>query len=235
MSARSTEFRRTRLLAAITLAAVLAACSSSGVRDFDAPAARDAGVVSSKETTDALNDEARSVSAPTEVPADAQVSHERAIAALAAEDWFEAELELEQLTAAYPEFPGPYVNLAIVYQHDGRNDAARSMLEQALALAPTHPAANNLLGIVLRDAGEFDAAEASYRRVLQSHPDYALAHYNLGVLLDLYMRRPAEALAEYESFQALQLEPDAEVGRWIVDLTRRVGAASDRVARENSQ
>ncbi len=163
---------------------------------------------------------------PIEIPDAALVSHERAVAAMAADDWVEAELELEQLVVGWPDFPGPYVNLAIVYRQDGRVDDARQALDQALTLAPDHPAANNQLGMLLREAGEFAAAEVAYRTAIAADPGYALAHYNLGILLDLYLRRSADALAAYEAFQALQPEPDPEVARWIIDLERRLGAGA---------
>ena len=86
-----------------------------------------------------------------------------------------------------------------------------------------HAAANTQLGILLREQGKFDEAEAAYRRALATDPSYALAHYNLGVLLDLYLRRPAEALEHYEAYQASLAEPNETVGRWIIDLRRRAG------------
>ena len=101
-------------------------------------------------------------------------------------------------------------------------------------VAPDHPAANNEFGVLARQRGEFAEAEAAYRRAIDSDPAYALAHYNLGVLLDLYLRREAEALEQYEAYQALVPAPDEEVGRWVVDLRRRLGMSDEtaRVARE---
>jgi len=170
------------------------------------------------------------------VPESARISYEQAVAALAAEDWIEAELQFEQFLAEFDTWPGPYVNLAIVYLHDGRSDEARDALDRALAIDPDHAAANNQLGILLREAGEFEAAEAAYRRAIERDPVYPLAHYNLGVLLDLYLRRGAEALEAYETYQALVGEPDSEVGRWVVDLRRRVGVSepTERVAQESA-
>jgi tetratricopeptide (TPR) repeat protein len=87
---------------------------------------------------------------------------------------------------------------------------------------------------VLRREGAFTEAEAAYRRAIATDPNYALTHYNLGVLLDLYLRRPEEALECYELYQSLLAEPNQTVGRWIVDLRRRLGLNDDatRVARE---
>jgi lipoprotein NlpI len=171
------------------------------------------------------------------IPEAAAQSYERALAALRAENWLEAELELEQLTAEYGSYAGPHVNLAIVYLHDGRRADARAALDTALAIEPGHAAANNQLGILLREEGKFDEAESAYRRALATDPAYALAHYNLGVLLDVYLRRPAEALEHYESYQSSLREPNEMVGRWIVDLRRRTGnaASTSRVAQGGAE
>jgi Tfp pilus assembly protein PilF len=161
------------------------------------------------------------------VPEAAAAAYARALAALRAENWLEAELELEQLTLEHPDYPGPHVNLALVYLHDERSDDARAALMRALEIDPGHAAANTQLGILLREDGKFDEAEAAYRRALETDPDHALAHYNLGVLLDIYLRRTAEALAHYEAYQSSLAQPNETVARWIIDLRRRVGNGGD--------
>jgi len=209
-----------RLLAAGALALTLAACGSSTPRQADADAPRDSAAAAVLEP----------------VPEAATAAYARALAALRAENWLEAELELEQLTLEHPEYPGPHVNLALVYLNDGRRADARAALERALEIEPGHAAANTQLGILLREDGNFAEAEAAYRRALEANPDHALAHYNLGVLLDIYLRRTAEALAHYEAYQASLAEPNETVGRWIIDLRRRVGNGGDaaRVAQGDS-
>jgi tetratricopeptide (TPR) repeat protein len=183
----------------------------------------------------AAEDEAAVDAAPV-VPETAAAAHARSLVAMRAENWLEAELELEQLTVEHPQYPGPQVNLAIVYLHDGRRDDAREALTRALAVDADHAAANTQLAILLREDGKFGEAEAAYRRALATDPDHALAHYNLGVLLDVYLRRTAEALEHYELYQASLAEPNEMVGRWIIDLRRRAGNASTaRVAQGNAQ
>jgi len=199
-----------RMLAAGALALTLAACGSSTPRQADAEAPRDTAAP-----------------ALEPVPEAAAAAYARALDALRAEDWLEAELELEQLTLEHPEYPGPHVNLALVYLNDGRRADARAELETALNMEPGHAAANTQLGILLREDGKFEEAEAAYRRALATNPEHALAHYNLGVLLDIYLRRTAEALAHYEAYQAALTEPNETVGRWIIDLRRRVGNGGD--------
>lgn len=157
----------------------------------------------------------------------AQSAYDEALEALDRSDIVEAELRLEQFILEYPHFPGAYVNLAIVYEHDDRHDEALAALDQALAINPAHATANNQLGIVLRKQGKFAEAEQAYLRALETDPNYALAHHNLGVLLDLYLHRPAEALEHYQRYQELSVEPDAVVGRWIIDLQRRIGSEAD--------
>jgi tetratricopeptide (TPR) repeat protein len=167
------------------------------------------------------------------IPEAATAANGRAMVAMRAENWLQAELELEQLTKEYPAYPGPFVNLALVYLKDGRRDDARAALDHALAVDPGHAAANTQLGVLLREQGKFQDAERAYRKALATDPKHALAHYNLGVLLDVYLRKPAEALEQYELYQSSLAAPDETVGRWIVDLRRRSGNGNDaaRVAK----
>lgn len=220
-------------------ALVLAACSSSGPRP-DAPGAADTRVAPDANASESNSLEtvagasadagtAAGVVSPIEVPEPASAAFARALAAMTAEDWLTARLELEQLAAEFPGFPGPLVNLGIIHRRDGRAGDARAALDAALAIAPDHAAANNELGILLREQGDFAGAEAAYRRAIAGDPGYALAHYNLGVLLDLYLRRESDALEQYEIFQSLLTEPDPEVDRWIVDLRRRLGMPAEPV------
>ena len=167
------------------------------------------------------------------VPEAATAAYGRAMNAMRAENWLQAELELEQLTKEYSAYPGPFVNLAIVYLKDKRQDDARAALDHALAIDPGHAAANTQLGVLLREQGKFQDAERAYRKALATDPNHALAHYNLAVLLDVYLRKPAEALQHYELYQSSLAAPDETVGRWIVDLRRRSGNGNDaaRVAK----
>lgn len=236
---------RLRSVAAAALALTLAACGSSTPQqaDVDKPREVSAPAVTRAEPAPAAatpaperrRDRRRAEDASAAaaaaavvepVPEAATASYQRALAAMRAKNFVEAELELEQLVLEHPEYPGPHVNLALVYLNDGRRDDARKELELALGVDSGNAAANTQLGILLREDGKFEAAEAAYRRALETDPDHALAHYNLGVLLDIYLRRPAEALEHYEAYQASLSQPDETVGRWIIDLKRRAGTGS---------
>jgi tetratricopeptide (TPR) repeat protein len=234
----------------VALGLTVVACGSSTPRqaEVQAPAAVVAPSVARTPAPEAPQQERRRdrrsersaaeavAAADAVIPEAAAAAYGRALAAMRGEDWLSAELELEQLTQAFPAYAGPYVNLALVYLHDDRRDDARAALDRALDIDPGHAAANNQLGILLREQGKFAEAEEAYRRALETDPAHALAHYNLGVLLDVYLRRPAEALEHYEVYQSSLAAPDETVGRWIIDLRRRAGNTdAARVAREGQQ
>jgi Tfp pilus assembly protein PilF len=245
---------RLRVLAVGALALTLAACGSSAPRQADVEPSREVVVPAAASVEPAAverttaeperrrerrraADEADAAATVAEpVPEAAAAAYERALAAMRAGSWLEAELELEQLTLEHPSYPGPHANLALVYLHDARRDDARAALERALSVEPGHAAANTQLGVLLREDGKFAEAEQAYRRALATDPAYPLAHYNLGVLLDIYLRRTAEALEQYELYQASLREPNETVGRWIIDLRRRVGnGEAARVAQEDGR
>jgi lipoprotein NlpI len=169
------------------------------------------------------------------VPEAAQQSYDRALAAMRSKDWLSAQVELEQLAHDHPDYVGPEVNLGIVYLHIDKDGEARAALDRALTIEPSHPAANLELGILLRRQGHFEEAEKAYRRALAGDPNYALAHYNLAILLDVYLRRPDEALEHYEFYQKSLAEPDKTVAGWLIDLRRRIGNGNaPRVAQDGN-
>lgn len=174
-------------------------------------------------------DEAMHAGAPIAAPApavrgDNAELFERAVALLTEGRLVEAEALLLEVTEDQPELAGPWVNLAQVYQAQGRADEAVAALEQAVLANPGNCAARTDLGVLLRRRGEFDGAEAHYLACLEQHPDYPAAQLNLGILYDLYLGRWDRALEAYRRYQNLIDEPDKRVHAWVVDLERRIGA-----------
>jgi tetratricopeptide (TPR) repeat protein len=147
---------------------------------------------------------------------------------MASGDFLDAELRFKEFLLRYPDFPGAYVNLAIIHSNNGDDAAAQAAIDAALALNPMHAAALNQQGMLFRKNGKFLEAEAAYLKAVTASPDYALAHYNLGVLNELYLQRLEPALQHFEQYQAL-VGSDEQVEKWIADLTRRV-AANQRTA-----
>lgn len=210
----SQRFTRNRAYAGVLLSALLlAACAGMGPA-AEPDSRRDAR---GEKVVDGAPMEA-------DVPARVLTLYEQAAASMAGGDFLDAELRFKEFLLQYTDYPGAYVNLAIIYANNGDNDAARSALDAALTLNPDHPAALNQLGMLHRRNGKFIEAEAAYLKAVTVKPDYALAHYNLGVLNELYLQRLDVALRHFEDYQSLVGE-DKQVAKWINDLRRRVAAA----------
>ena len=208
--------RATLLTAWLTAMLVLAGCAGSGPVSDTADSRQGAELPAEGELT-----------APV-IPAETLTLYEQATAVMAAGDFIDAELRLKEFVLLYPDYPGAYVNLAIIHAHNENDVETRAAIDAALALDPDHPAALNQLGMLLRRNGNFLEAEAAYLKAVTVSPDYALAHYNLGVLYELYLQRLEAALHHFEAYQAL-VGQDKQVEKWISDLTRRV-AANQRTA-----
>jgi len=161
-------------------------------------------------------------------PSEATSRYERALGYMDAGDDARAVAEFERVIEAYPDFAGPYVNLGIIHDRNGRPDAALLALQRAVEVCSGCAAAYNQLGILQRQQGRFQDAEQSYLAAIASNPEYALAYFNLGVLYDLYQGRPGLALQNYEAYKARRrpeaFEQKDVVDTWIIDLRRRVGA-----------
>ncbi len=162
------------------------------------------------------------------VPAAVANEYGNAVFLMEAGDQQGAEAQFRQFASRYPEYPAPWVNLAIIAAAQGRDADALTALEKALAINPDYAPALNQLGILYRKTGQFDDAEAAYLKAVTVSPEYALAHYNLGVLYELYLQQLDKALQHFETYQAIVGE-DKQVEKWIKDLTRRV-AATQRTA-----
>jgi tetratricopeptide (TPR) repeat protein len=158
---------------------------------------------------------------PAPPPPRAIAEYERAVAFARGGDFANAELEFGQLTAAYPDLPGPWLDLGLARRKAGNAAGAVEALERASELAPTSAIAATELGVALRGNGDFAAARAAYERAIAIDPAYAPAHRNLGVVLDLYLSEPAGALAAFERYQSLTGE-DKTVNGWIAELRQRV-------------
>ena len=158
------------------------------------------------------------------VPERATQQFNQAVALLQAGKLTDAELELKQLTLAYPDLPGPWVNLGLLYEKAGRFDEAEKALREATQHGMPSALAYTELGLVYRQLGRFKDAESAYGEAIKVDPNYAPAHSNLGVLCDLYLQQPQRALESFERYMALSGNSDKRVATWIAELKKRVGS-----------
>jgi len=152
-------------------------------------------------------------------------AYDAAVSALAAGRDAEAERAFADLAARRPDLPGPQANLAVLHERQGRTAEAVTAWERAVALRGDDCTYTNALGVAYRRAGRLDDARSAYERALANDPGCAPAARNLAILDDVYLDHPADALPNYRRYQALSPD-DAQVGKWIADVERRIGKAA---------
>jgi len=135
-------------------------------------------------------------------------------------DSTQAILEFQVMTQAYPELPGPYTNLGLLYRKTNQLAESEAALAKATERAGWDAATWTEYGLTLRQAGKFAEARAAYESALKANPSYAPAHRNLGVLLDLFLEDPVMAQAEFETYKTLTGE-DKPVSGWLAELRAR--------------
>ena len=162
----------------------------------------------------------------TPVSRDALARFSESMQQMADQQWPAAEQSLLSLIDDYPDFSGPMVNLAIVYEAQNNSQAAEVFYQKARAVNVLNLDAHNRYAVFLREQGRLSEAEQVYLDALavwQEHPD---SHRNLAILYDLYMGRFDEALNHYRQYALLIDEEgspeDKQVKRWISDLQRRL-------------
>lgn len=185
-----------------------------------------AGCASTPPAAKPVAEPAQATAAPAEpvIPERANQQFAQAVALLQAGKLTDAELELKQLTLAYPEYPGPYVNLGLLYERAGKYAEAEQALRQATQKGMPSALTYTELGIVYRQLGRFKDAESAYGEAIKIDPNYAPAHLNLGVLCDLYLQQPQRALEALERYMELSGNSDKRVATWIAELKARVGS-----------
>jgi tetratricopeptide (TPR) repeat protein len=167
----------------------------------------------------------------TPIPPRAAQQYSQALQMMKSNRLTDAELELKQLTVAYPQFAGPQLNLGLLYLHASRLPEAEAAFKAALQTSPANAIADDELGIVERKLGKFADAEASYLRAIAAEPNYAPAHLNLGVLYDLYLEEPQKALEQFERYLEIAGE-NKQVAGWLIELRKRVGAPAPAAKKE---
>ncbi len=165
------------------------------------------------------------VAAPRSFPARAVADFDRALGLMRTGRGADAELEFGAMTAAYPELPGPYINIALLRRNAADLEAAEKSLRAAVERNSQHAPAWNELGATLRMRGKFAAAREAYQRAITADPSLPAARRNFAVLLDLYLGDPAGALIEMEKYRDLTGD-DKQVAGWIAEMRQRAGRSA---------
>jgi tetratricopeptide (TPR) repeat protein len=144
----------------------------------------------------------------------------RALALMRGSDATQAILDFQVMTQSYPDLPGPYTNLGLLYRNTNQLAESEAALAKATERASWDAQTWTEYGVTLRLAGKFPEARAAYEKALAANPSYAPAHRNLGVLLDLYLDDSLRAQTELETYKQLTNE-DKPVSGWIAELKGR--------------
>jgi tetratricopeptide (TPR) repeat protein len=92
------------------------------------------------------------------------------------------------LTQDFPDLPGPYNNLAVLYASQGQYDKARGALEQAIRTHPSYATAHENLGDIYAKM-----ASQAYDKALQLDKGNATAQSKLNMIRDLFPADPRSA------------------------------------------
>ncbi len=93
-----------------------------------------------------------------------------------------------ELTKDFPDLPGPYNNLAVLYASQGQYDKARMALEQAIRTHPSYATAHENLGDIYAKM-----ASQAYDKALQLDKSNATAQTKLNLIRDLFPADPRSA------------------------------------------
>jgi len=149
---------------------------------------------------------------------DPGVQFDEALAALKAKKLPEARAGFAALAKEHPEFSGPLTNLGVLDAKSNARDAATNNFNRAVEANPRNAIAYNWLGILYRESKNYPRAEQSYLKSLEINPDSAPVILNLGILYDVYLKRPADALARYRDYQRITNNRELKVTAWIKAL-----------------
>ena len=108
-----------------------------------------------------------------------------------------------------------HYNLALVFLHTDRLDAALDELQQAIAIQP-RPEIHYTLGTLYQRQGNLDRAVAALGDAVAANPDYTDAHLALGAVLKARgdLKRAASSLK-----RAAQLRPDLAAPQIVLAQT----------------
>ncbi|SEQ67696.1 Tetratricopeptide repeat-containing protein [Solimonas aquatica] len=207
------------LLPALLLLALLGACRSNPTQPE--PAGSGAG--------------APQAAAPVSPAASPQARFTAALELMKNGQNAEAEKAFQDLAKDQPNASGPWTNLGIIYAKTKRRDAAIQALARAAQLKPDNAVAWNWLGIEYREAGNYAQAQNAYEQALKANANDPLVHLNYGILLDQYLKRPQEAIAQYQQYQQALGKQDLRSMAWIAELQAANPAPAAPAAKPGNQ
>lgn len=172
-------------------------------------------------------------------PEAATILFQQAIQAKQQNEFDRADTLFTQLTQDFPNLSGPFMQLGdlVLSRHKVKANSTEEEFQVALTSAANYYQqaiganqhnyfAHNRLAKIYREQGQFELAENHYKQAIDSWPAFDAAYLNLGILYDLYLGKKVLALRQYQTYQALQINPGRQVKGWIADLERQIARAN---------
>ncbi|MCP4490852.1 MAG: tetratricopeptide repeat protein [Gammaproteobacteria bacterium] len=154
-----------------------------------------------------------------------RLNYEAALEDLKSNQFKSAIEELEYLSNTAADLEYIFTNLGLAYINTENYKGAEQAFQRAISQNNSDVVAYNHLGIISRMQGRFDKARLAYEEAIDIDPEYAQAYLNLGILYDIYLQDLKRALIQYQTYQTLTDSQDKTVGRWILDIKRRLQAS----------
>lgn len=130
----------------------------------------------------------------------------------------EAKAIFDRLTITYREDTDLKAEIAELFLKHERYEPALEYLNKALDDYPESVHLYNRIAIVLRKLGKFDTAEGYFKRAIQYGKDDPGLFFNMG---RLYVDWKKWRMVEKTARRALQLEPDFEEARKMLDFAQK--------------
>lgn len=132
----------------------------------------------------------------------------------------DAVTELEIAIGLKSDFAPAYFEMGNALYKKFSYPGAKDNYKKAVKLDKNLIDAYNNLGVISTITGDLGEAEKNLRQCISIDPGYAKAYKNLGILYDTKMKKPAEAITNYNKY--LSLRPDCPerglVKLWISAL-----------------
>ena len=132
--------------------------------------------------------------------------------------------QLRQILKEDPKNLNAWIKLGNILMDSNRCAEAIEAYSAALKLDPKNVNVRVDMGTCYRRVGKPDIAVKEYNRAIQINPKHLQAHRNKGIVLAFDLKKPKEAIKEFETYLALAPNaPDAQQIKQVIrDLREKI-------------
>lgn len=133
---------------------------------------------------------------------------------------------LEKMLAVKPDQTEAWVELGNAYFDVGQHAKAVEAYQKSLQGNPRNPDVISDMGVSYRKLGQPEEAVKAFRRALEIDAGHMMALFNMGIVYRDDLKRPADALAVWETFlEKAGNAPHAVMVRpWVEQLRKQLSS-----------